>query len=337
MIFLTQRPVSAHFLPYAVTFPVQAHYRRNTKLMRILFFLFLSFGLLSAGMYHAAPKNKAEYDANWLRKNLVLIPQGTLILPAADEERTADTMSLSSFFLFNQEVSNGFYVFYLDVLLQSGDTIAYREALPDTLVWQAIRPHYAELYLRHPAYADYPAVGISYAQSGKFCEWLTQHYGAQLSKKGKKAVFSLPTRAQWMYAAGGKERHTVYPWGKYLNKGKFLANYTVVPGEESEPSDSLQIGFFGHRKRPIKDTEQYEEEIYNLTAPVKSYWANSFGLYQMAGNVSEFVREAGITKGGSWRGKAHYLRIGVDDSYSKHASASADRGFRFVMEITESE
>ena len=55
----------------------------------------------------------------------------------------------------------------------------------------------------------------------------------------------------------------------------------------------------------------------------------------MAGNVEEFVREKGITKGGGWDDTGYYLQNSVYETYSSSNETSAARGFRFVMEIQE--
>ena len=65
----------------------------------------------------------------------------------------------------------------------------------------------------------------------------------------------------------------------------------------------------------------------DVTAPVYSYWPNSFNLYNMIGNVSEMVLEKGISKGGSWRNILEECRVGKDILYTK---SEAWLGFRCV-------
>ena len=50
------------------------------------------------------------------------------------------------------------------------------KALPDTLVWRnklAFNEPYVDYYLRHPAYRDYPVVGVSWVQARDYCAWRT--------------------------------------------------------------------------------------------------------------------------------------------------------------------
>ncbi|MEZ4938192.1 MAG: SUMF1/EgtB/PvdO family nonheme iron enzyme [Crocinitomicaceae bacterium] len=72
-----------------------------------------------------------------------------------------------------------------------------------------------------------------------------------------------------------------------------------------------------------------------MTSPCRAYKPNAFGLYNMAGNVSEFVQEKGILKGGSFNSTGYYLNIYHSEEYKEPDYRSAETGFRIVIQIIE--
>jgi formylglycine-generating enzyme required for sulfatase activity len=73
-------------------------------------------------------------------------------------------------------------------------------------------------------------------------------------------------------------------------------------------------------------------QIRMITASINSYYPNSFGLYNMCGNVAEMIEEKGIAKGGSFDDSAYKVRIESEKFYTK---PQADIGFRVAMKIIE--
>jgi sulfatase modifying factor 1 len=153
------------------------------------------------------------------------------------------------------------------------DTIA---VYPDTLVWlnnfsYAANEPYAQGYFSHPSYQNYPVVGVTWRQATAFSLWRTRlNEGAATDSKHLvqlRMPYSLPSEAEFEYAARGGKIGTNYPWGgPYIKnaKGCLLANFKPGRGDY------------------ISDGGAY-------TVKVDSYMPNDYGLYNMAGNVAEWT------------------------------------------------
>lgn len=249
-------------------------------------------------------------------------------------------VTVSSFYLDETEVTNADYREYLYWLkrVYADYPQVYQQALPDTLVWRgalAFNEPLTEYYLRHPAYNNYPVVGVSWLQASNYCDWRTDRVNEMmLIKEGILRVnpnqvgadnfnteaylagqyvgdtkqdlpsndpnvgtrkarmedgffypkYRLPTEAEWEFAALGLvardeliENKRIYPWrGNYTrndekaSRGMIMANFSRGKGDYMGVSGALNDGFA-------------------YTSPVKSYWPNDYGLYDMAGNVNEWV------------------------------------------------
>ena len=218
---------------------------------------------------------------------------------------------------------------------------------PDTLVWvrdfaYSYNEPMAKQYYNHPAFGNYPVVGVNWKQASAFCEWRTQYLNSYLISKKRTAEtdFRLPTEAQWEYAARGGRSQSPYPWGgPYLRnrKGCLLANFK--PGRGNYPEDG---GFY--------------------TVRADAYWPNDFGLYCMAGNVAEWTSslyyEGGynfqhdmnpdirwnandqdaprmkrkVIRGGSWKDVGHYLQVSARQ-FEYQDTAKSYIGFRCVIDL----
>lgn len=319
--------------------------------------------------YRGSSANKGKNQV--AAPGLVFVEGGTFTMGQVqddmmhDRNNTPTQQHVQSFYIDETEVTNAMYHGYLEWTKEqfppSDENLRgiYEGALPDTLVWRN-RLGYNETmtnnYLRHPAYAEYPVVGVNWIQAVEFCEWRTDRVNEailekngflkkgtseninsentpfntdsytvspstsmggneeivlknagkkQKLKKGETATeeknvyaqrssglilpeYRLPTEAEWEYAAaadvGQREYNTYkgqkkYPWsGSYTrsakrqNRGDQLANFKQGNGDYG--------GIAG-----------WSDDGADITNEVKKYPANDFGLYDMAGNVAEWVAD----------------------------------------------
>lgn len=232
----------------------------------------------------------------------------------------------------------------LEVSSMSASTVP---VYPDTLAWlkdftYTFNDPLFSRYFWHPAYGEYPVVGVSWSQAQAFCDWRTalKLSGTDPELRVFETAYRLPTEAEWEYAARGGREQAIYPWGSPYSrnsKGCFLANFKPLRGN-------------------------YWADGYIYTGRVDSYWKNDFGLYCMSGNVSEWTGSSfnpisdvviseinpdyqynanemdaptakrKVVKGGSWKDVAAFLEVGARD-YEYQDSARCYIGFRCVKAV----
>ena len=309
---------------------------------------------------------------------LVFVEGGTFTMGQVQDDvmhdwnNTPNQQHVQSFYMDETEVTNAMYLEYLDWLkkvfppTEESYRNIYNGALPDTLVWRN-RLGYNETmtnnYLRHPAYAFYPVVGVNWIQAVEFSKWRTNRvnesileeegftqrgakynvdagstfdtetyinsptstYGGndEITRGGKMSErleknntprtnkdgtgggeatdlyvqrkdglllpeYRLPTEAEWEYAALGLvgirdynvyRGRKKYPWdGQYTrsgnrrSRGDQLANFKQGDGDYG--------GIAG-----------WSDDGADITAEIKTYEPNDYGLYDMAGNVAEWVAD----------------------------------------------
>lgn len=285
-------------------------------------------------------------------------------LKIGEEFVETKTYGVNGFYISPYETSNGQYLEFIREKQKSSDS-TWKTLLPDTTVWRhkiALNEPYVEYYFRHPAYHDYPVVGITHAQAEKYCEWLTEKYNSQDKRKFRKVIIRLPKKTEW-YAATQidlRDKKTqkkvnvkmvngykIFPWsGPWIqnSQGDMLANFirmnesTVYRDYDTLTDESGNQKIKYEYKSGTFLEQGMDWSLFeggDVTTPVKSYWPNEAGIYCLGGNVEEFVAEFGITKGGSWRDSGYYLRNEVIEKYDSTNETSAERGFRFVMEVVE--
>ena len=148
---------------------------------------------------------------------------------------------------------------------------------PDTTCWindfdNAYNEPYVRMYFANGNYNNYPVVGVSWEQANAFCNWRTEFLRKSLGKEGVYVEpYRLPTEAEWEYAARSGISKNKYPWEGELplteDEGCFYANFKPQEGN-------------------------YVKDGSIVSAPVGTYEPNEFGLYDMAGNVSEWTSTA---------------------------------------------
>jgi formylglycine-generating enzyme len=216
---------------------------------------------------------------------------------------------------------------------------------PDTLCWihdftYSFNEPMTNMYFWHPAYDEYPVVGVTWKQARAFAIWRTQLLNSYLAGIGSTFVqdFRLPTESEWEYGARGGLALSQYPWGgPYIrnSRGCFLGNFKPLRGSYIDDG-----GFH--------------------TVKVTSYSPNDYGLFCMAGNVAEWTNNAydesafdfahdlnmdyqydadetdspvlkrKVIRGGSWKDVAYYLQTSTR-TYEYQDTAKSYIGFRNVM------
>jgi len=300
--------------------------------------------MLGAILFISATKDdkKNGFDARALEKSMKYIPMGSYMFEDSSWESQGkikgQMISLSAFYMCNHTVTNKEYGIFLTDLKDSNKQL-YSKMLPDTLVWitkKVFMEDMIKYYFSHPSFRDYPVVGVSHEQAEYYCKWLTAKYMKDPKRNiNAKVVFKLPNLYQWEWAVHGGHAPDPFPWpGQYVRnyKGMYLANFIHMSecGFKRE-NDTGKVEFAYSNWQDGSGTNL--NDAADITAPAISYWPNDYGLYNMAGNVAEYVSEVGITKGGDWNDPGYYIQIWAQNHYKNAQSASDKVGFRVCMKV----
>jgi gliding motility-associated lipoprotein GldJ len=327
--------------------------------------------------------------------NLVFIEGGRTVMGSFEEDllkrqdNLERTVTVASFYMDETEIANIHWLEYLYYVKKDSSEEFYESALPDTLVWEsklAYNDPYTEHYLRYPGFRYFPVVGVNWLQANDYAEWrtavvnkkLAEDAGVEVPESGNGRIplesgvvlpnYRLPSEAEWEYAAQAlignqwldenQTHNRIYPWDGHALRnpygkamGMFLANFKRGRGDYA--------GIAGK----LNDGAMITDYIYN-------YPPNDFGLYNMAGNVNEWVydvyrptsfqvmddlnplRRDGylddedgydtrgfqsvindhtrVYKGGSWKDVAYWMSPGTR-RYIAEDSSTATIGFRCAM------
>jgi formylglycine-generating enzyme len=291
--------------------------------------LLLLLALFSCATNKHTIKHRLNYEPE-----TALIPGGKFQMGSDDgdnDEKPIHTVILDSFYLGKYEVTNEQFCKFLNENGNQSKDATQWIKLDGT--WNAEKCRIIQKdnqFSVESGFDNYPVVYVSWDAAVAYCKWLSE-------KTGK--VYRLPTEAEWEFAAGNGSKHTKYSWGN------------------SEPSATKGGNVADEDLK--KDFPKWE--IFNdysdgfiLNAPVGSFTANDFGLFDMTGNVWEWCSDwkgeynkseeknpvgaqlgtKKVIRGGGWLGSPEACRV-VDRYSDTPDHRGHSMGFRIAMTITE--
>jgi sulfatase modifying factor 1 len=182
------------------------------------------------------------------------------------------------------------------------------------------RDGFLENYAEHPAYRDYPVVGLTLQQAEWYCQWRSDRVAEFILIREEYISIEPDQTPENHFTA---ERYFAGEYMEYTSpaKGIVMPQYTVPTKAEWEEfasaglsTDTFPIGMDWSTKKMQKQLRKdsvmfnynmstdgtWLDSIGDPALPVFSYYPNDYGIYQSCGNVAEMVQEPFVAKGGSW-------------------------------------
>jgi gliding motility-associated lipoprotein GldK len=216
---------------------------------------------------------------------------------------------------------------------------------PDTLAWvhdftYSFNEPMTNMYFWHPAYDNYPVVGITWKQATAFCVWRTNLINDFLMHDDEATVndFRLPTESEWEYDARGGLANSPYPWGgPYIRnfRGCFLGNFKPMRGSYMDDGGFHTVGVYSYNPNDYGlycmagnaaewTSNAFDEDAYDFEHDL-----NPDYLYNATDNEPEVLKRK-VIRGGSWKDVGFYLQVSTR-TYEYQDTAKCYIGFRCVQ------
>jgi len=257
--------------------------------------------------------------------------------------------------------------------MSSGQEIAI---YPDTLCWirdfaYSYNEPMTKRYFQHPAFGNYPVVGVTQLQALAYCDWKTVQWNNALLAVNEtkcRLIVRLPSSEEWEYAATPEFPLTVRDTAQ-------IKSYQNPTGYKAT-NYGYKYNFGKYYSEANMQLKSYIDDGFFYTAPGNTYKPDSNGLYNLLGNVAEWTASYGsyqplydqhginqelsalrkkfpnspfkemeetaidaylkkyvIVKGGGWSDEDLYLQTGINQYYLPGSTVHCYLGFRIAVEL----